>query len=181
MPLFRVYIAMSVDGFIADTSGGVDWLNPYFSAEIDFDGFISTIGVTVMGRRTFDQARARGDFKKWRGRTIVMTHRPIDDAPEGIETYSGDVSELAAGLRAELEPEQKDIWLMGGGESIRPFNEAGLVDRWELGVIPILLGGGVPLFAAGGPTGIDLNLTHTRTLANGIVELRYEPRSGSGV
>src|SRR5262249_13993667 len=55
-PRCRVFIAMSLDGYIADARGGVEWLNPYFSPETDFDGFMKSIGATVMGRATFDQA-----------------------------------------------------------------------------------------------------------------------------
>jgi dihydrofolate reductase len=65
---------------------------------------------------------------------------------------------------------------MGGGECIRPFHEAGLVDRWELFIIPVLLGAGVPLFPVGEPTGFDLTPTRTETYDNGIVEVWYEPR-----
>ena len=65
---------------------------------------------------------------------------------------------------------------MGGGESIRAFSEAGLVDRWELFTIPVLLGAGVPLFPPGDATGWDLWPKHTKTYANGIIETWYEPR-----
>ena len=51
-----VYVGTSVDGFIADPDGGVSWLDPYFSPEVDFPGFAATLGATVMGRATFDQA-----------------------------------------------------------------------------------------------------------------------------
>ncbi len=176
MPLLRVYIALSIDGYIADEDGGVGWLDPYFSEEIDFEGFSTTIGATVMGRRTFDQALGSGEWKPPSTRTVVMTHRPIENPPNGVEGFAGAVTDLTVSLRADLAGSGKDVWLMGGGESIRPFHEAGLVDRWELFRIPILLGTGVPLFPAGAATGWDLWPRHSRTYSNGIIETWYEPR-----
>lgn len=176
MSLLRVYIAASVDGYIADADGGVAWLDPYFTEEVDFAGFSATIGATVMGRRTFDQALT---FEQWQPpseRTVVLTHRPLDNAPDGVEPFAGDVRQLADELRHQMAEVGKDVWLMGGGECIRPFHEAGLVDRWELYVIPVLLGAGIPLFPAGEPTGVDLKVTRTETYGNGIVEVWYEPR-----
>ncbi|MGD8331837.1 MAG: dihydrofolate reductase family protein [Acidobacteriota bacterium] len=176
MSLLRVYIAVSVDGYIADADGGVSWLDPYFTEEIDFHAFTATIGATVMGRRTFDQALTFGEWQSSIEHTVVLTHRPIDRPPQGVEAFAGDVEDLAEQLRHETAARGKDIWLMGGGECIRPFHEAGLVDRWELFIIPVLLGAGVPLFPVGEPTGFDLTPTRTETYDNGIVEVWYEPR-----
>jgi len=176
MPRFRVYLAHSVDGYIADEDGGIAWLNPYFSPELGFHEFIKTIGVTVMGRVTYDQSLEMGKWGRDNPRSIVMTHRPIDDPPSGIEAFDGDLRELAVSLRADLEPEGKDIWLMGGGRSIQSWREAGLVDSWELYVIPVTLGAGVPLFPPGSPALTELQLAGSQSFDNGVVELKYEPR-----
>jgi hypothetical protein len=101
----------------------------------------------------------------------------IDNPPNGVEVFDGDIRELAASLRADLEPEGKDIWLMGGGKSIQPWHETGLVDSWELYVIPVTLGAGVPLFPPSSPALIELRLASSKSLKNGIVELKYEPRT----
>ncbi|HEY3242456.1 MAG TPA: dihydrofolate reductase family protein [Phycisphaerae bacterium] len=170
-----MYIAVSLDGYIADKDGGVGWLDPYFSPEIDFAGFMKTIGITVMGRVTYDWAVAHGHAGD-QGRCMVLTHRPLDDPPRGMESFGGDVRELAARLQEGLAGTGKDIWLMGGGQSIAPFHEAGLVDRWELSIIPVLLGDGIPLFPKHTRGLEGLRLTHSRTLKNGIVEVRYEPQ-----
>lgn len=176
MSLFRVYIAVSIDGYIADADGGIAWLDPYFSEAIDFAGFSSTIGATVMGRRTFDQAIAASAWHPTSAHTIVLTHRPIDGAPPGVRPFAGAVRELAETLRHKVEPSGKDVWLMGGGEAIRSFNEAGLVDRWELFTIPVMLGAGVPLFPPGESTGFGLSPIHSKIHENGILEVWYEPR-----
>lgn len=178
--MLRASLAVSLDGYIADPTGGVDWLNNYFSPEIDFIGFMRTIGATIYGRTTFDWALAQGHAGAVNpdapgGKAIVLTHRPIENCPAGVETFSGDVRELASRLRAELKGTGKDIWLMGGGRSIAPFHEAGIVDRWELSIIPILLGNGIPLFPPHSRGFGGLKLARTRALSNGIVEAWYEP------
>lgn len=173
-PLVRAFLAVSLDGYIADKDGGVDWLNPYFTPEIDFGAFMKTIGVTVLGRVTYDWAVAHGGAAAhFNGRTIVLTRRPIGDAPPGVEAWQGDVGALATQLRGELKGTGKDVWLMGGGKSIALFHEGGLVDRWELGIIPVLLGDGIPLFPRRGRGLEGLRLLHSRTLKNGIIEATY--------
>jgi len=178
VPRARAYLAVSLDGHIADTNGGVDWLDAFMDPEMDFAGFMSTIGASVMGRRTYDQAASWGR-DKWQyregDRVIVLTRRPIADPLPGVRAWSGDLPELFGGLREELGPTGKDIWLMGGGESLRALHEAGLVDRWELSLIPVLLGKGVPLFPSrtGPPTG--LVLIGSRPYPNGVLEVHYEP------
>lgn len=175
MPLLRVYLALSLDGFIADKDGGVEWLNAYMSPEIDFMGFMSTIGCVVMGRTTFDQALTfKGGWHYSGMPCYVMSHRPPPPkCPKDVVFFSGDVHDLADKARAAAGT--KDVWLMGGGLSIQPFHHAGLVDRWELSFIPILLGSGIPLFPAGAFAASPLRLAASKVLANGIFSAEYEP------
>lgn len=179
-PRFRAYLAVSLDGYIADAAGEVGWLDPYFSPEVDFMAFIRTIGATVMGRTTWDWTVAHGHSDAMAGRAIVQTHRPLGDAPPGVEAFAGDVRDLAANLRRELRGTGKDVWLMGGGESLAGFDEHGLVDRWELGLVPVLLGEGVPLFPRRARPVTPLRLIHSRALGNGVVRVVYEPERSEG-
>lgn len=180
MPLFRVALATSLDGYICTTDGSVEWLNPYFTPELDFGAFVAGIGITVLGRNTYDRAVAAGHVDATaEDRSVVLTHRPIDGLPPGAEAYAGELPALARRLRAELEVpgklHGKDIWLMGGSECIRSFDDADLVDRWELSIMPVRLGAGVPLFPRRDAAARPLRLTHHRILGNGIVEIWYEP------
>ena len=173
-PLFRAFLAVSLDGYIADKTGGVGWLDAYHSPEIDFAGFMKTIGATIFGRTTYDWD---GYLDTSKSQTIVLTRRPLKNPPPGAEAFAGDVRDLAARLRRDLALAKtgKDIWLMGGGLSMAPFHAAGLVDRWELGVMPVLRGEGIPLFPKH-PRGLEsLRLTRCRSLKNGIIEAWYEP------
>ena len=174
-PRFRAYLAVSFDGYIADVEGGVGWLDPYFTPEIDFQAFFGTIGAMVMGRATWDWTVAHQNPVRTAGRCIVQTHRPLENAPEGVEAFAGDVRELAAELRRELAGTGKDVCLFGGGESIASFDEHGLVDRWELAIIPVLLGDGIPLFPRRARSVQPLRLVRSRALENGTVLVEYEP------
>lgn len=168
MAELRVYMAASVDGFIATPDGGVKWLDAYNSPEFDFPSFFAGIGTVVVGRKTFDQSLTFPEWPYGDARVIVQTRRPLP-APRPVETFGGDVRELARDLRSAA----KDTWIMGGGESLRSFLEHDLVDRWDLWVIPVLLGAGVPLFPAGAPGLRSLVFESTRGYRNGVVRLSY--------
>jgi dihydrofolate reductase len=147
----RVSLAVSLDGYIADKNGGVDWLNPFLSDEMDFAGFMKGIGAAVMGRKTYDIAVSGtlGPIPPTNYPTYVLTKRPMPNPPARYEPFGGKPGELVGCLRVQLAQGGKDIWHMGGGESIEAFRAAGLVDRLELRVIPVLLGDGVPATNAG--------------------------------
>lgn len=184
MCMVRVYIAMSLDGYIAALDGSVAWLEAYASEEFDFMGFAKTIAVTVMGRRTYDESFARGGPNPGGGRAVVMTHRPVADLPKGVEVFDGDSAELITRLKREIAEDQrkkpsekKDIWLIGGGNSILSFHQAGLIDRWEIFIAPIMLGDGIPLFPKHAAGLAHLQLTHfKRYEKTGFLEAWYEPR-----
>jgi dihydrofolate reductase len=168
-PLFRLYLAVSVDGFIAPPDGGVDWLEPYPPEEFGFPAFIETIGTIVMGRTTFDQTLRVGPWPFSGKRTIVLTSRVLGDAPPGVETWTGDIGPLAANMKAGRT---RDVWLFGGAKSARPFLERSLVDRLELYVIPVLLGNGLPLFERSN-TRTALRLETVKPRAKGVLEVVY--------
>ena len=170
-PRVRLYVAASLDGFIADASGGVGWLRPYETQDVGFDAFLAEIGVIVSGRRTYDQTQG---FETWPypgKRMVVLTHRPLEsNPPPGVEAFSGDIGALMDTLKRQS---QGDIWLLGGAMVAHDFLERGLVDRIELYIVPVLLGEGIRLFAP-----IDrmrtLAFSEARSFPNGIVGLFYD-------
>ena len=99
----------------------------------------------------------------------------MKNALAGVEAFAGDVRMLAAELRRELTGTGKDVCLFGGGESIASFDAHGLVDRWELAIMPALLSNGIPLFPKRSRRIERLRLTHSRALKNGVIEVWYEP------
>lgn len=168
-PQFCYYVAVSADGFIATKDGGVAWLDAYPADQFGFTEFMATISTIVMGRAAYDKSRALGPWPFAGKRTIVLTSRPIADAPDGVETHRGDVTKLAPELRAKSEG---DIWLFGGANSVKPFRESGLIDRIELYVIPVLLGDGIKLFEPSADA-MKLTLIDARAMGSGVVRLVY--------
>ena len=169
MRTVRYSVAMSLDGYIAGAAGEYDWIPT--DPAIDFEAFFAEIDIVLMGRRTFEVALEQGTGGLLPGkRTYVFSHtlRPEDHPDATI--VAQDAASVVAALRAE---EGKDIWLMGGGLLFASLLEASLVDTVEVGVVPILLGSGIP-FLPGAPASVRLELTGSETFPSGIVLLEYE-------
>jgi len=165
----RVFIAQSLDGYIARPDGAIDWLRPFDSVDSGYEAFLAQIGTIVMGRTSYDLARSFGDWPYPAARSLVLTSRPLDDAPPNVTRVGADVPRLIAALRASGG---NDVWIMGGAMTIGAFLEAGAVDRIDLFVVPVLLGQGIPLFKAGGPQAA-LKLVGTQTYDKGLARLSY--------
>ncbi|MEL7171194.1 MAG: dihydrofolate reductase family protein, partial [Bacteroidota bacterium] len=167
MPRIVLFIATSLDGFVADADGGVDWL--FTDADYGYTDFFDTVGALAMGRTTFDQILGFGPWPYGDVPTTVFTHRPLD-IPEGVpaEVAEGDVAAWLASLRETSL--RGDVWLVGGGALVRSFREAALIDRYVLSVHPVLLGDGIPLFDGTLPRA-DLRLTATTSFPSGLVQL----------
>lgn len=174
------YVATSLDGYIADRDGGVDWLTPFQGSGEDhgYAEMYGSIDAIVMGSRTYEFALRYASEHEPDKPTWVFTSRQLPVPHPGATTLTSDdptevVADLAArGLRR--------VWLMGGGELAASFLERGLVTRHQVFVVPVVLGGGIPLFGSFGGDPVDLLLTGTHRYANGIVRLEYEPRPTAG-
>jgi dihydrofolate reductase len=169
---FLGYIAASADGRIADADGGVGWLDPYPGEAFGYDAFIRDIGTVVMGRASYDFCRGLPEWPYPGRRTVVLTHRDPGPVPRGAEVAfrAGDVGALAAELSRGAGG---DVWVMGGGDVLRQFLDAGRLDSLEVYVIPVILGGGPPLFPPGRRH--DLRLAEAAPCGRGVVRLRYTP------
>jgi dihydrofolate reductase len=165
---------MSLDGFIADEDGGYDWIT--MDPSIDFEAYMGKIDTLVMGRGTYEVSGG-GSPGFGKDTTVYVVSTTLDPAEHpGVTIVSGGVERFVADLKAEPG---KDIWLFGGGVLFRSLLEAGQVDRVEVGVMPVLLGRGIPLlpgFAGGGPSSCArLRLHRVEEMsASGIVLLEYD-------
>jgi dihydrofolate reductase len=172
MHLVRYQVAVSIDGFIAPKDGSADWLNPYGNVAGDFMAtWMKQIGGVISGRATYDQAGG----SMW-GRTpaLLMTSRPPAKASKSA-IVATDEAEGLAQLKERISPKSGtggDIWLFGGGVTAGRFLKAGLIDLVELGVVPVVLGEGRPLFGAG-PVQITLELVSSQPFALGCVLNTY--------
>ena len=151
-PSFRLYIALSLDGYIATPDGGVDWLKPFDSATAGYAEFISEIGAIVIGRKTYEQVRGFGDWPYAGIRTIVLSSEMLETLPEDTAIWRDGIEVLAD----ELAGEQRDIWVLGGAAVIGSFLQHRLIDRMEMFVMPVLLGTGIRLFE------VDMAMQHLR-------------------
>jgi dihydrofolate reductase len=171
VPRLIYYVASSLDGYIADEQGGVDWLpEPVEGDDFGYGEFYAGVDALLMGRRTFDQVIGWGEWPYEGKPCRVLTRRPLESPPEGVEAISGtahDVREhfLSAGFET--------TWLVGGAELAELFRQEGMIDEWIVHIIPRTIGGGVPLF--GGPEN-NLQVTNARALSGGTVELRMRRR-----
>lgn len=179
-PRIVLYIATSLDGFIATTEGGLDWLHPFGDATAGFGAFMASTVASIMGRRTYEFVRGFAPPGGGDTPTYVLTTHPIADAPRGVHSYSGPVGPLADLARSQAEQGQRlgDIWLVGGGQAVAAFHAAGLIDLYRIFLLPVTLGQGVPLFASGSPLTRSLRLRRTHAFASGAIEIEYEPSGG---
>lgn len=147
-------LGISLDGYIARKNGAVDWLS--MDWDYDWTAFFKTIDVVLMGRKTWDvalgmspQTKSKSKSKKKASNpygameTYVFSNTLPDSGVDGVEIVSGNLKEFIANLKAKGG---KNIWLSGGGELAKSFLDEDLVDEIYLGVTPLLLGAGLPLF-----------------------------------
>lgn len=145
-----LYIASSLDGYIATQDDSLEWLFQVAGQEEADEviaAFDDTTDTVIMGRRTFDWVidEMKGQNPYPTKETYVYTHQNRESKDKIIYTQM-EPEKLIAELRRQPG---KDIWLVGGSEIIRDFLEAHLVDKIILSVAPVLLGKGIPLFKEG--------------------------------
>ena len=165
----RYAVATSLDGYIAGPGGEADWI--ISDPDIDFRALFAQFDTALIGRRTFE-GMARG--KKKPGAMPGMKTFVFSQTLRQSDYPKVTISEKAAQTVAALREESgKDIWLFGGGLLFRSLLDAGLVDTVEVAVIPVLLGGGIPLLPSPAPQ-VKLKLAGHKVYKTGIVLLEYE-------
>ena len=127
-PRFRLYMAISLDGFIASPDGGVKWLEPYDPYSVGFGEFLTGIGSVVMGRKSFEQMLSFGPWPYEGKRTVVMTRGNFPVTTPQTEITSEPVNVIADRLARETT--NGDVWIFGGGEIARAFLK-GDATRWS--------------------------------------------------
>ena len=147
MRLVRFGGAISLDGYIAGPSGEYDWI--LMDPDFDFAGHMTQFDTFLIGRKTFEAMRRMGsDAKSTPGIQNVVFSRTLRPADYPHLMISDDAVRFVTELRVKPG---KDIALFGGGELFRSLLGADLVDRVEMSLIPVLLGGGIPLLPTPAP------------------------------
>lgn len=173
MGAVHLYVATSLDGFIADPADGLDWL--FTDGDYGYEDFLAGVGTLVMGRRTYDVIRSFGAWPYPGRPCYVLTHRPADPEPPSECRF---VAESAPGLLRRLAAEQGEVWLVGGGVVAGECLAQRAIDRLTLSVHPVLLGDGLPLFPRGVP-GSTWKLERHEAFPNGLVQLVYGRVAGA--
>jgi len=168
-----LYIASSLDGFIARDDGSVDWLVEGESEEADSDygysEFYNSIDTVIMGRKTYEQILGFGEWPYEEKRCFVCTREPKAYSDERVD-FVDDPTALTVNL---LDREERDIWLVGGSEIVSELLNAHLIKRITITILPIILGGGIPLFN-GIEEGTQLKLRDVQSFETGYVQLSYD-------
>ena len=167
-----VFIAVSLDGYIARPDGGLDWLAPFEGEEHGYGAFFDSVDALVIGRGTYDTVLAFPSWPYGAKRVVVCTSRALR-AVHGEEVWSGEPRALCEKLSNEGV---RRVYL-DGGALIRGFLRAGLVDELTLNFVPIVLGSGIPLFAPGLPEA-PLRVVESKAFPSGLVQVRYRARQG---
>ena len=161
-----VYIATTLDGFIARQDGRLDWLpgadgQPTDSEEdYGYSQFISGVDAIVMGRNTFETVLSFGEWP-YRKRVIVLSSRLVADSkllPSGVTILSGPPEQIVR----RVEAEKFQHLYLDGGNTVQRFLQAGLVNELIIPRVPVLIGSGIPLF---GNLQQDVKLKHLKTAA----------------
>ncbi|MGG5821819.1 dihydrofolate reductase family protein [Falsiroseomonas sp. HW251] len=171
MTVFHCHIAVSLDGRIARPDGEIDWLMDQAPPEeFGVDAFYAAVDAILMGRGTYDAVRAMGDWPYPGKPVVVVTNRALDDAPDGVEARSGAFGAIVAELESRGFAR---VWVEGGGEIIRQMIAIGRLDVLEMGVMPRVLGAGIPLFPEGTPD-TRWRLVSSAVRSGGALHVVYE-------
>ncbi len=170
-----MFIATSLDGFIARENGELDWL-PAVGGKDDEDygykAFFDTVDFLVMGRNTYEKVSTFGEWPYGDKPVVVLSARALCIPPHlarTVEAMSCSPSEVVGRLSARGA---KHLYI-DGGKTIQGFLNAGLIQRLIITRVPILIGRGIPLF---GPLVRDIKLRNieTRQFPSGLVQSTYE-------
>jgi len=162
-----LFIATSLDGYIAGPNGEIDWL--FTNQDYGYSEFYATIDTVVMGRKTYEVSRSFGAYPYPETRAFVFSRTRDGERDDHATFVSGDISRFVKTLK--FQP-GRNIWLVGGGEIIRPLLQDDLIDEFRIFVHPIVLGTGVPLFPPPLSTK-TLRLRDTHAFESGLVRLGY--------
>ncbi|MBM7703657.1 dihydrofolate reductase family protein [Metabacillus iocasae] len=170
-----LYIAATIDGYIAKENGDVAWLHEAGGNEsYGYEEFYETVDTIFMGRKTYEQVLTFGEFPYKGKKCFVVTSSPrTDTLNEDIAFISPQ--EVSPTIKKLKEADGNKIWLIGGGALIQLFQQEHLIDEYMLFIVPLILGNGIPLFKNVNDQSV-LVLTHQKSYESGFIELHYKPK-----
>lgn len=174
MASIKLYIATTLDGYIAKNDGNLDWLHDLPNtnqSDFGYGEFISGIDTLIMGRSTYDAIIGFGIEWPYKDSITYVVSQNKDLVLSSPNTHL--LNELSAEQIDQIKNSStKGIWLVGGGQLVSHFLELRLIDEMILSIVPKLIGSGIPLFPPI-QTEQDFILTRTESFENGLVSLHY--------
>lgn len=168
-----LYVAVSLDGYIADREGKTDRLtgtNPEYDGDYGYSEFLSGVDTVVMGRTTYQQIVTELSPGEWpypELKSYIFTHQEMDDK-RGIAFIQRKPEKFLMEMKKKPG---KDIWVCGGSNLANQLIDAGLIDEYHLHIMPVVLGGGVPLFSKPHPA-LQLYIENIKE-TNGVIDVIY--------
>ncbi len=163
-------VGMSLDGYIARPDGALDFLTT--PKDYSMEAFWATTDAAVMGRKSYQAGLQMngGKLPETSQALYVFSRSAPPGTRDGVTFVNQAPAAFIEGLRKQRG---KDIWLIGGGELTFAFLQADLVDGLHLGIVPTLLGDGIPMFPRGFPQR-DFRLIESKTYSKGLISLKYK-------
>ncbi|MCB8995116.1 MAG: dihydrofolate reductase [Bacteroidales bacterium] len=166
-----LYIAMSLDGYIADQNDGLDFLSRVEQEGEDYgyQAFIDSVDTVIIGRKTYEKVISLGVEVPHADKECYVISRSLKSAKGKAKIFSGDLSELVHNLKKK---KGENIFVDGGAEIANELLRLNLIDELIISIIPVLLGDGIMLFSPGRPQ-TSLKLIDVKHFDKGLVQLHY--------
>jgi dihydrofolate reductase len=166
-----LYIAASLDGFIAGPNGEIDWLDmvDHPGEDYGYDQFYASVDALVMGRKTYQVPASVAEWPYPGKPSYVLTRQDLKTDRDDVTFVTDPVETVVESLRRQGF---QHLWLAGGGETVRAFLAQGLIDEHIVSIIPTILGAGIPLFPPPNPQQ-QLELISFRPFPSGVIQLHY--------
>ena len=168
------FVGVSLDGFLARANGELDFLDAAGSEPHGYEEFIAGVDTIVIGRKTFEVVMGFDTWPYGERRVVILSSKPLDLS--AASACGGRVEQMSgspAHINSRLSAEGAQHVYVDGGVTIQGFLRAGLIQRLVISRVPVLLGGGIPLFGAL-PHDISLRHAATKAFQGGLVQSEYE-------
>ncbi len=170
MRKIKLFIACSLDGYIAGPNEEIDWL--FSDNDYGYSEFYASIDTTLNGYKTYEKTLSFGEFPYTGKKNYVFTRQSNRPEHEQIQYIQGDIVAFTRNLKQQ---QGKDIWLVGGGEIISILYNYKLIDEYIIAIHPIILGNGIPLFVDL-KIRQDLQVADCKSYPSGLVQIFYQPK-----
>ncbi|MDZ7959137.1 MAG: dihydrofolate reductase family protein [Aulosira sp. DedQUE10] len=174
MRKIRLFIASSLDGYIARTSGEVDWL--FTDQDYGYTEFFDQVDTVLIGSKTYHQLLGFGEYPYRGKKGFIFSNTIQGKTDNNVEFVGGDLKGFINTLR---QLRGRDIWLVGGGQIIHYFISHGLIDELILSIHPIILGDGISLIYKDASLETLLELKNVKTYDSGLLQLTYDFKNDS--